>query len=34
MTQLILRAIVVRIGFSQDVDDEILNGQGIHLIDE
>ena len=34
MTQLTPRAIMVRLGFSQDADDKIFNGQGIDLIDE
>ena len=34
MTQLTLMVIMVRLGFSQDADDTILNGQGVDLIDE
>ena len=34
MTQLTLMVIMVRLGFSQDADDKILNGQGVDLIDE
>ena len=34
MPQLTSRAMVVRLGFIQDADGDIFNGQGIELIDE
>ena len=34
MTQLTWRAMIVRLGFSQDATADIFNGQGINLINE
>ena len=34
MTQLALREMVVRLGFSQDAADDIFNAKGIESIDE